>query len=225
MGVRPNNKSSVELVLIRLFRVAVGLMVIFVGWLILAPYPFYLPADLSRGFLRNKSEFFYNSAFFIGFYAHIVSAPFALLCGTLQMSRTIRRRAPRWHRKLGYVYCLAVLLLAAPGGLIMSLQAFGGVSSVLCFTCISISAWTFTYLGYQSARSFQFAAHGRWMARSYLMMCSAIALRLIHYVLHPLGLDAALTYQLAAWLSWLPGLILLELAFLWKASESPIATQ
>lgn len=203
----------------RITRIVLAASVLYVAWLIVTPYPHYLPADLTRGFLRNKSEFFYNSAYGVGFYAHILSAPLALMIGTAQMSRTIRRRCPRLHMQLGKLYCLVILCFAAPGGLIMSMRAFGGIPSILCFSTISLLAWWFTLAGWLSAKRHQYPAHGRWMMRSYLMMCSAISLRLTHYLLQPLGLSETLAYQLSAWLSWLPWLLSLECVFVWWSSS------
>ena len=194
------------------FRFAVGSVVLLVGWLILSPYAHYVPPDFGRGFLKNKADYFYSSGYFLGFYAHIFSAPIALACGTLQMSRSIRIGWPRVHRSLGQVYVALVLCLAAPGGVIMATRAYGGASSVVCFALIGVLAWVFTLIAWRKARSGHYAAHGRWMGRSYLMMCSAVMLRLIHYLLQPLGLDPTVTYQTAAWLSWVPSLLALELA-------------
>ena len=226
MGTTPN-LGRFESVLIRLARVGVALAILYIGWLILTPYAHYLPADLSRGFLRNKSDFFYSSAYFIGFYAHILSAPFALLTGTLQMSPTLRRRRPAVHRRLGQAYGFAVLGFAAPGGLVMATRAYGGFSSVLCFALISVLAWWFTFAGWRAAVQRRYASHGRWMMRSYVMMCSAIALRLTHYLLQPLEWDAVWTYQLSAWLSWLPWLVALECVVRWperSSTESMVAS-
>lgn len=194
-----------------LLKFTAGFTVILFGALILTPYPRYLPPDFDHGFLRNKQLGFYSSGYFLGFYAHIFTAPPALLCGTLQISSTLRRRWPTWHRRLGKIYALLVLCFAAPGGLIMSTRAFGGTSSLICFALISVGAWWFTWKGWQTAQQRRFDEHGRWMCRSYLMMCSAIMLRLIHFAMQPIGLDPTLTYQLAAWLSWLPALGVFEL--------------
>ncbi len=197
----------------RLLRLAVAVGILWMGWLILTPYPHYLPPDLSRGFLKNKADYFFRSGYFLGFYAHITSAPVALLCGAIQMSRTVRRRWPLWHRRIGKLYSLLVLVLVAPGGLVMGFRAYGGTSSIVSFVLISSLAWWFTGLGWRAANRHRFAEHGRWMARSYAMICSAVTLRLIHYLMQPLNLDHTLTYQVAVWMSWVPVLILLEWVF------------
>jgi hypothetical protein len=190
------------------FTTAAGVLA--VGALILAPYPHYLPPDLTRGFLANKQDFFYDSGYFLGFFAHIVSSPVALLCGTLQMSRTLRIHLPSLHRRVGIVYVGLVLWLVAPGGAVMSLAAFGGWPSTLGFAAIASLTWGFTWIAWREARAGRYASHGRWMCRSYLLMCSAILLRLVRYLLEPLELETVFAYQISVWLSWLPPLIALE---------------
>ncbi len=207
---------------VRCLRFAVGAVVLLVGWLILTPYEYYVPPDFGRGFLRNKGDFFYSSGYFLGFYAHIgrrsdrtgmwhsANEPFG------------PRPLAQAHRFLGKVYIALVLCLAAPGGVIMAMRAYGGASSVICFALIGVLAWVFTMLAWRMARLRRFAAHGRWMGRSYLMICSAVMLRLIHYLLQPLGLDPRLAYQAAAWLSWVPALLVFEVAIRHDAGRRQI---
>ena len=199
--------------------------VLYFGWLILTPFPHYLPPDFARGFLRNKEAGFYSSGYFLGFYAHIAAAPLALLCGTLNISHSLRRRWPKLHRRLGKSYVLLVLCLAAPGGAIMSMRAFGGLPSIVCFAMISGAAWWFTWKAWRAAVNKRFAEHGRWMCRSYLMMCSAILLRLIHFLMQPLALDPTLSYQWAAWLSWLPPLLVFEIVMVLSRRPRAAAQQ
>ncbi len=204
----------------RFLKFAAMVLVLYFGALILTPFPHYLPPDFEQGFLSNKKPGFYRSGYFLGFYAHIAAAPIALFCGTLQISRTLRARWPKLHRGLGKVYVALVLCLAAPGGAIMSSRALGGTSSTICFAMISVAAWWFTWKAWRAAKAGQFAAHGRWMFRSYLMICSAIMLRLIHYFMQPLALDPILSYQIAAWLSWLPALLLFEMWVRYREDQS-----
>ena len=184
---------------------------LYIGALILTPFPHYLPPDFTRGFLRNKADFFYSGGYFLGFYAHILTAPIGLLLGAVQMSRTLRERKPNIHRSLGRLYVWLVLIGVAPGGLVMATRSYGGLSSILCFGLISVLMWLTTFIAWRRACEHRYRAHGQWMCRSYTLMCSAIMLRLISYWLSSTSLDHAIAYQLAAWLSWVPAMCLLEL--------------
>ena len=190
-----------------------------IGVLILTPYPHYVPPDFGFGFLRNKSQYFYRSGYFFGFYAHIFGAPLALFAGGLQVSRTLRERSPGFHRRMGQVYVAAVLLFAAPGGLVMSSKAYGGWSSTICFALLAAVTWCSTFVGWRAARAYEIERHVRWMTRSYVLICSAVFLRLTHFSLQPLNLSNELTYQLSAWISWLVPVMILGLV--WRISATP----
>lgn len=194
----------------RLLKWSCIAFVFWIGSLILTPFPHYLPPDFDFGFLGNKSEYFYRSGYFLGFYAHIAGAPLALFTGGAQMSRTVRVQWPRTHRRLGQLYVASVLLFAAPGGLIMSTKAYGGWSSTVCFALLAIVTWASTWNGWRAAKSFDFRRHQVWMIRSYVLMLSAVFLRLTHFAMQPLSLDPELTYQVAVWVSWLVPLALVE---------------
>lgn len=204
-------------------KFAVGAMVLYVGFLILTPFPSYLPPDFDRGFLRNKADFFFSTGYFLGFYLHILSAPIGLILGTMQFSRTLRNRWPQLHRGAGVVYVWLVLLGVAPGGIVMAMKAYGGWSSTICFGLIGILMWLATWKAWHEAKRMRFRQHAIWMCRSYTLMCSAIMLRLINYGLSHFELDHTFTYQLAAWLGWVPAMIVLEIViwFGYSAGDSP----
>lgn len=189
---------------------ALAVIVLFIGSRIMLPFSFYLPPDFDAGFLESKREFFYSSGYFVGFYAHILASPIALVCGLAQTSQTVREVFPQFHRAVGRVYVTLVLVFAAPGGLVMSTVAGGGWSGKVCFSVISLLTWGFTFVGWRHSRAKRYARHGRWMIRSYVMMCSAVLLRINHVLLEPTSLDAQLKYQLSAWLSFVPSMILVE---------------
>jgi len=173
------------------------------GAMILVPFGHYFAADLEYGFLRDKKAFFFNSGYYIAFYAHIVGAPLAFFIGAFQVSRTMRVKWPLMHRYLGRAYCGCVLVAAAPGGLVMGWRAYGGLSSELCFTLLAALTWGSTFAGWYYGWRGDVRRHSKWIIRSYLLISSAICLRLLHPILVVLGLGHELTYQIAVWSSWL----------------------
>lgn len=188
--------------------------ILYIGWLILTPFPHYLPPDFTIGFLADKKNFFYSSGYFVGFYAHITTAPLGLVIGVVQLSSTVRSKWPRTHQLLGGIYVWLTLVGVAPGGLIMAARSYGGLSSIICFGLISILLWFTTFIAWQRAKQNRYHEHAQWMCRSYVLMCSAILLRVISYGLSGVDLDHAFSYQLSAWLSWVPAMVLLELILL-----------
>jgi purine-cytosine permease-like protein len=58
-------------------------------------------------------------------------------------------------------------------------------------------------LGWRAAVGRRFAAHRTWMARLFVLLCSAVVLRLVAGMATLLGLDADWLYPASAWASWL----------------------
>ncbi len=113
----------------------------------------------------------------LAFYAHITTAPLVLVIGILQSSRTLRRRYTRLHERLGTAYCLMILWAMTPGGLIMAFRAYSGWTATTAFVLLSGLTWWFTYRGWMEYCKWDVRAHGRWMQRSFILVCSAILLR------------------------------------------------
>ncbi len=179
-----------------------------VGALIIASSVHYFPPQFEFGFLVGREAYFY-SWYAVAFYAHVISAPIPLFAGLIQSSTAIRRRFPHFHRKVGYLYAMTVLLLVVPSGLVMSFKAPGGAASILGFASLSVVTGATTWLGLTSARQGRYSQHRRWMTRSYLLICSAVMLRFVAALTHSLGLEFV-PYAAMAWLSWLPALIVYE---------------
>ena len=57
----------------------------------------------------------------------------------------------------------------------------------------------------------EFEKHRLWMCRSYVLLCSAILLRLIGGAFVIAGIEGEWTYRIAAWVSWLVPLGIFEL--------------
>jgi uncharacterized membrane protein len=189
-----------------------AVVVLVIALRIVGTYGFYFPPDFDRGFLQARQAYFWRSFYWVGFYLHIIGAPIALICGLPQFSRLLLCWSPRTHRLLGRIYALAVLLGAAPGGFIMGFRSFAGIPALLCFSLMSLLVSVFTILAWRDAVRRRFVSHRRWMIRSYLMMASAVLLRLIDPVLRDLGVSDMPSYVWSLWLSWVPSLLIFELA-------------
>lgn len=163
------------------------------------------PDFQGEGFLRNKESFF--DYFKWPLYIHMFSAPLSILLGIIQFS-TQPRKAHRW---IGKLYVLSILFFAAPSGFAMSFFAIGGFPSIINFLLLSSLWFWFTLKAYQFARKADYNAHKQFMLRSFLLANSAILLRLYGFLNTTfLDLDPLQAYPYMAWLSWLPGLLVLE---------------
>jgi uncharacterized membrane protein len=186
-------------------------LLIWILWGILQNYPFYFPPDFTAPFLLNHEADFrglYGAAFF----AHIVSSPVALVCGLFLVSSHSRRWLPKIHKLVGRVQVANVCLAVAPSGFVMSFYALGGFVSSAAFLCLSVLTCTTALLGFWHARQQRFEQHQRWMWRCWILLSSAIVLRLMAMAAEPFGLEPVGFYRFTAWASWLLPLIILELS-------------
>ncbi len=186
------------------------LLVLRVLWGILFNYPSYFPADFESPFLIDREKDFHD-IYRTSFYVHIVSSPIALIIGLFLVSSYSRRWLPRVHRIFGRIQIATVCLTVAPSGIVMSFYALGGVMSTAAFLFLSVLTAATALLGFRSAVIGQFKDHQRWMWRCWILLSSAIVLRLLTMVLSPFGWEPLMLYRFTAWLSWLMPLMVLEL--------------
>lgn len=200
----------------KLIKLAFAVWALFVGGVILLAYRYYFPPDFQQGFLANRQQYFYG-LYALGFYAHILTAPAVLVIGLLQTSRTLRRRYLRVHERLGQAYCVMILWAMAPGGLIIAFHAHSGLPAVLAFVLLSCLTWWFTYRGWICLRNWNTVEHGRWMQRSFILVCSAVLLRAFMAEARSWQLDSDISYAVIAWACWLPTWLTYELVVLWTS--------
>ena len=188
------------LVFLLIVKVTIGVVLSFGG---------YLPPQFESGFLNGRGSYFW-SGYHLAFYCHIVSGPWSLLLGLLQLSERFRRRHTGWHRKLGRVQVASVLLLVSSSGLAMSFYAETGAVAGVGFGSLAVATALCVLLGWRSAVNRPFAEHRVWMLRCYVLLCSAVVLRLTAGLATVSGVEGAWTYQMSAWTSWLVPLAILE---------------
>jgi uncharacterized membrane protein len=178
---------------------------------ILANYPDYFPPNFDSLFLQGREATF-KGAYRIAFYVHIFSGPVVLLNGLILLSDYVRRHYRGLHRVLGRVQVAVLLLFVLPTSAVMSQHAFGGWPAGLSFLLLSAATATCAIIGVVQARRGRYDRHRRWMLRSYILICSAVALRLISgaagLVEVPSPEEA---YVVAAWSSWLVPLAAFEI--------------
>lgn len=105
-----------------------------------------------------------------------------------------------------------LLVFVLPSGMMMSRHAFGGWPAGLSFLLLSAATAYCAIAGVVHARRRRFARHRRWMLRGYIVISSAVALRLISGAASLLGAPNPETaYVVAAWASWLLPLAAFEI--------------
>ncbi|MCA9217335.1 MAG: DUF2306 domain-containing protein [Planctomycetales bacterium] len=168
-------------------------------------YSDYFPPNFQADFLIGRETHFWGPYAF-AFYIHIVSGPVAIVLGLLLINSHLRIRFASLHRRIGQMQILLVSMLVAPSGLIMSAFAFSHVARI-GFAMLAVFTGLTAILAWKNARSCKFDRHQMWALRCFVLLCSAIALRLIGGVSSLLEVD---TYAFAAWGSWLVPITILE---------------
>jgi small-conductance mechanosensitive channel len=188
---------------------AAAVVLIVLGKTLLA-YVHYLPPNFSSGFLHGRKEYFFDG-YHMAFYAHIISGPLALLLGTILISDTFRRQWPLWHRFLGRLEVVVVLVAVAPSGLWMARHAVGGPIAAAGLVVLAVLTSACTALGWRAAVRRRFREHERWMWRTYLLLSSTIILRIIGGIATVTGVSATWFDPAAVWVSWVAPIAIHEL--------------
>jgi peptidoglycan biosynthesis protein MviN/MurJ (putative lipid II flippase) len=138
------------------------------------------------------------------------------LLGIILISEQFRLRFPTWHRYLGRIQVPCVLFLVTPSGLWMAYYAEAGPIAGVGLAVLAVATGICVALGWRSAVKRRFADHRRWMWRVFLLLCSAVVLRMIAGLATVTGFTAAWLDPLATWMSWLVPLSVFELSELGK---------
>jgi hypothetical protein len=93
----------------------------------------------------------------------------------------------------------------------MAYHAAAGPIAAAGLAGLAVATGTCATLGARSAVAHRFADHRRWMWRCYLLLCSAVVLRLIGGLATVAGVTAPWVDPLTTWLCWLLPLTAFEL--------------
>jgi hypothetical protein len=171
----------------------------------------YLPYQTDVAFLEIKQSYIGIDHWRTAFFVHVYTSMLVLPAGFTQFSKKMLKHFPHWHRRLGYIYVGAVLLLSGPTGLLMGFYANGGIGSRIAFVLLAL-LWMFTTLmALLCAQQQKFQSHRNYMMRSYALALSAITLRIWKYILaNNFEIPPMDQYRLIAWLGFVPNLLVAE---------------
>lgn len=141
---------------------------------------------------------------------HAGGAATALLVGPLQFLPGFRRRRPRLHRWLGRTY-VAGCGAGGVAAMVLSAGTVAGPMAAASFVTLDLWWLATTALGTAAAIKGRYAAHRRWMIRSWALTVGAVMLRLYLPASVLLGLDFMVAYRVIAWLAWVPNAVTAEI--------------
>jgi hypothetical protein len=194
----------------RFLTLLAGVLVVKVTTSVVSGYEDYFPPNFSSDFLRGRDRYFFGF-YQWAFYTHILSGPVSLILGLILIAERSQARFPRWHRFLGRVQAACVLLLVTPSGLWMAFHAAAGPIAATGLATLAIATAACISLGVKAAVTSRFADHRRWMWRGYLLLCSAVVLRLLGGLAIVTGVTAPWVDPVMNWMSWLVPLAAFEL--------------
>lgn len=194
------------------FKILLILLFGYFFWLMLRLTLEYFPANPDVSFLMIKqTEVSERPEYLPIFYTHVYTSIFVMLSGFFAILRE-DFGTKNFHKISGKIYIILLLIFLAPSGIYMGFFANGGVLSKISFVILGVLWWFSTFKACKLIRQKKFKLHKQWMWRSFALTLSAITLRfwkvVIVYFFQPAPMDV---YQIVAWLSWIPNLLLIEL--------------
>ena len=178
-------------------------------------YPaIYFFIDRKFGLLSTKSPELLGNVFWnIGFYTHILGGGIAMLVGWAQFISQWRKRYPALHRNLGKIYVITAILSGLAG---YSIAFFATAGTVAAAGFVGLAlVWLYTtWEAYSNIQKGRVEEHERLMLYSYAACFGAVTLRIWFPMLSAILKDFDLAYQWAAWLCWVPNLLVVRLFLL-----------
>jgi uncharacterized membrane protein len=142
---------------------------------------------------------------------HVIAAAFALPACLLLTLRCVSRRLPRFHRWLGRVTGVAVLVALVPSGCYLALWAKGGAPSTAGFLLSGAIAAIAMVRGVRTARARDIVGHRRWMAHVLAQLSVAVTSRAMLIAFDRASVDPERAYIAALWLPVVGSALVAEL--------------
>ena len=147
---------------------------------------------------------------------HIVGGSIALFVGPLQLWLGETRSKLSWHRTLGTLYLLGVVIGAAGAYYLSVTTPVGWIFGAGLFG-LAVAWSVTTAMAYRAIRRRAIDQHREWMIRSYVVTVAFILFRAIVAALSILGIGSLPDrLALASWACWAVPLVLLEPYLQWR---------
>lgn len=148
---------------------------------------------------------------------HALVGAAALLIGPFQFLPRPRQTRRRLHMALGVIYA-ASCFIAGAAGVILALGNTHGPVAAAGFGLLGAGWLVTTAMAVAAIARGRYAAHRRWMIRSFALTFSAVTLRLQLAVVGIAALPFSPSYIAISFLCWVPNLIAAEI---WIALTRP----
>lgn len=176
--------------------------------LIIGLYPLiYAFVDHKNTFLGSKSaEILHNQIWRFAFFTHIIFGGISLFIGWRQFGSHFRNKYLNFHRIIGKMYVISVLI-SSVAAIYMGLYANGGIVSSAGFILLGFVWLIVTMAALVQIRRGNIVKHQQLMIYSYACTFAAVTLRLWYPLLSSITHDDEKSYLVVAWLCWLPNIL------------------
>jgi Predicted membrane protein (DUF2306) len=201
---------------------------ILVGWGIVLVFTYYFIYNNAFRYFNYSSPLYDEllKPFAPLLITHISGGIIAIVLGPLQFIPIIRKRYKKWHRLIGKIYLIAVLIgglaaiTLATAKVIMLEHAIAFGTGLLGLGI----AWLFTSgMAFWAVRKRNFVQHREWMIRSYVVTCGFTSFRIFTDILnnymHADGNQIGITM---AWACWAIPLLITEMILQSRKISPPI---
>ncbi|WP_425389442.1 DUF2306 domain-containing protein [Ekhidna sp.] len=146
----------------------------------------------------------------VAFHMHFIGGAIALGLGWTQFLKNFRSKYIQIHRRIGYLYIVAIVLISSPAAFYMAIYANGGFNNILGFGMMALCWFAFTVLAFNRIKGGDIQAHERWMIRSFAVTLGAVTLRIFMPLMIVAGVPDTEAYQAISWFCWVPNLFVAE---------------
>ena len=213
--------SRLKLILV----IAVIALIVRVLVVILMEYRYYFPPDFDQSFFLAGRRSTFAGWYSIGFYAHIIAGPIAIVLVVTMLVTGQTQRFKTLHRWSGRLLVAITVLAVCPGGIVMSTRSQAGPIAGWGFATLAVCTMVSVCLTAYLAINSRFESHSRWAWRSGILLCSPIVLRLGTGLFYVTGAESLNTYRFLAWGSWLLPLLVYEGVLTISKSKGKIMTK
>jgi hypothetical protein len=171
-------------------------------------------------FVIEKLPLRLESLWLLSLRVHVASASLAFPLCLLLTLRWLQRR-PTWHRWLGRLTGVLVLVALVPSGAVLAFDAKGGAAVTAGFLLSAAIVAYCALSGILAARRRDLVAHRRAMRHVVGQMSVAVSSRVLIVGLDAIGLDPDFSYVMALWGPVLASVVVVELPRLRAVFFSP----
>jgi hypothetical protein len=151
-----------------------------------------------------------------GLLTHIAGGSAALLVGPLQLWLGETRSKLSWHRTLGTLYLIGVVVGAAGAYYLALTTSLGWIFGAGLFG-LAVAWSVTTAMAYLAIRRRVIDQHREWMIRSYVVTLAFVVFRAMVAVLSAFDVGSLPDrLAVASWLCWAAPLVLLEPCLQWR---------